>query len=141
MLRVTDLITIDEDRLEEKFVRASGPGGQKVNKVATAVQLRFDVAASPALGAAIRQRLGRLAGRRMTAEGVLIIEAQRFRTREMNRRDARARLAALIRQAAQPPPPRRKTKPTAATLRRRLDAKRRRATTKRRRARVGPSDE
>ncbi len=141
MLRVTDLIAIDEDRLEEKFVRASGPGGQKVNKVATAVQLRFDVAASPALGAAIRQRLGRLAGRRMTADGVLIIAAQRFRTREMNRRDARARLAALIRQAAQPPPPRRKTKPTAATLRRRLDAKRRRATTKRRRGRVSASEE
>ncbi len=141
MLRVTDLIAIDEDQLEEKFVRASGPGGQKVNKVATAVQLRVDVAALPALGAAIRQRLHRLAGRRMTADGVLIIAAQRFRTREMNRRDARARLAALIRQAAQPPPPRRKTKPTAATLRRRLDAKRRRATTKRRRARVSPSDE
>ncbi len=141
MLRVTDLIAIDENRLEEKFVRASGPGGQKVNKVATAVQLRVDVAALPALGAEFRQRLHRLAGRRMTADGVLIIEAQRFRTREMNRRDARARLAALIRQAAQPPPPRRKTKPTAASLRRRLDAKRRRATTKRRRARVSASEE
>ena len=141
MLRVTDRIAIDEDRLEEKFVRASGPGGQKVNKVATAVQLRFDVAALPALGAEFRQRLDRLAGRRMTADGVLIIEAQRFRTREMNRRDARARLAALIRQAARPPPPRHKTKPTAATLRRRLDAKRRRATTKRLRARVSASEE
>ncbi|MFQ5953673.1 MAG: alternative ribosome rescue aminoacyl-tRNA hydrolase ArfB [Kiloniellales bacterium] len=141
MLRVTDLIAIDEDELVEKFVRASGPGGQKVNKVATAVQLRFDVAASPALTEEVRQRLGRLAGRRMTADGVLVIEAQRFRTREMNRRDARGRLMALIRQAAQPPLPRRKTKPTAATLQRRLDAKRRRAATKRLRARVPASDE
>ena len=114
MIQVTPAIAIDEGEIQEEFIRASGPGGQNVNKVATAVQLRFDVAHSPSLPDDVRQRLVRLAGRRMTEEGVLIIEARRFRTQARNRQDAVDRLVALIRKAAEKPISRRKTSPTAA---------------------------
>src|SRR5881394_1629033 len=99
MIRVTDQISIDESELQEQFVRSSGPGGQNVNKLSTAVQLRFDVRHSPSLSADVRARLERLAGRRLTREGVLVIIAQRHRTQERNRQDARERLVALIGQA------------------------------------------
>ncbi|MCB1521169.1 MAG: aminoacyl-tRNA hydrolase [Hyphomicrobiaceae bacterium] len=130
MLRVNSSISIDERELEERFIRSSGPGGQNVNKVATAVELRFDVAHSQALTEAVRKRLSALAGRRLTDEGVLVIRAERFRTQERNRDDARARLVELIREAAVPPKPRIKTRPTLASKTRRLDAKTRRSSVK-----------
>src|SRR2546428_8577893 len=114
MIRVTPSISIAERELEEHFIRASGPGGQNVNKLASAVQLRFDVRRSPSLPDDVRARLERLAGRRLTREGVLVINAERHRTQERNRHDARERLLALIRAAAVPPVPRRPTKPTQA---------------------------
>ncbi len=131
MLKVTSRISIPDEELEERFVRASGPGGQNVNKVSTAVELRFDVRNSPQLKEDVRKRLVGLAGRRMTDEGVLIIRAERFRTQERNREDARARLAELIAQAAVPPKPRIKTRPTLASKKRRLDDKARRSEVKR----------
>ncbi|MGD9319204.1 MAG: alternative ribosome rescue aminoacyl-tRNA hydrolase ArfB [Desulfobacteraceae bacterium] len=131
MIRVTDSISIDERELQEEFVRASGPGGQNVNKVATAVKLRFDAAHSPSLPGDVRDRLIRLAGRRSTEEGLIIIDARRFRSQERNRQDARERLVALIRRAAERPKVRRKTRPTAASKKRRLEDKRRRGHMKR----------
>lgn len=131
MIPITDSLAIEEEEIEEHFLRASGPGGQKVNKVATAVQLRFDVERSPSLPEPVRQRLKRLAGRRLTKEGVLVITAQRFRTQERNREDARQRLFSLIRQAAEPRRPRRPTRPTLASKRRRLEQKSRRSSIKR----------
>jgi ribosome-associated protein len=136
MIEITPHIMLDEREIEEQFIRASGPGGQNVNKLATAVQLRFNVAASPSLPAEVRARLCKLAGRRLTAEGVLVITARRFRTQERNRRDALDRLVALIRQACQPRKTRRPTRPGMAARRRRLDAKRRRATIKQARGAV-----
>jgi ribosome-associated protein len=130
LIRVTPHIAIDEDQLQEQFIQASGPGGQNVNKVATAVQLRFDVARSD-LSDDVRQRLAVLAGRRMTQDGVLVLTARTHRTQERNRQDARDRLVALIRQAAVAPKPRRATRPTAASKKRRLDAKTARAGVKR----------
>jgi ribosome-associated protein len=127
MITITDTIAIDEREIGETFIRASGPGGQNVNKLATAVQLRFDVRHSPRLPAPVRERLERLAGRRLTREGVLIITAQRHRTQERNRQDALERLIDLIRRAAIAPIPRRPTKPTHASRRRRLETKKRRA--------------
>ena len=140
MIRVTDDIAIDERDIREDFVRSSGPGGQNVNKVATAVQLRFDVANSRALPDAVRRRLVRIAGKRLTDDGVLILDARRFRTRERNRQDGLDRLIALIRKAARKPTPRRRTRPTAGSKQRRLETKRRRSSTKHRR-RSDPSVE
>jgi len=131
MLRVNDEIAIDESEIQESFVRASGPGGQNVNKLATAVQLRFDVRHSPSLSPEVRARLARLAGRRLTREGVLVIISQRHRTQERNRDDARTRLLELIRQAAVKPKLRRATRPTAASRERRIEGKKRRARLKR----------
>ncbi len=136
MIRVTPRISIDDNEVSESFIRASGPGGQNVNKVSTAVQLRFDAANSPALSVGAFRRLRRLAGRRMTRDGVLIIEARNFRTRESNRRDARDRLLRLIRKAALSPRIRRKTKSPLRAKERRLETKRRRAQTKTRRGTV-----
>ena len=130
MIRVTPSISIAERELEEHFIRASGPGGQNVNKLASAVQLRFDVRRSPSLPEDVRARLEGLAGRRLTREGVLVINAERHRTQERNRQDARARLIELIRRAAVAPRPRRATKPSAGSRERRLDSKKRRATIK-----------
>jgi ribosome-associated protein len=127
MIRITGTITIDEKEIHEQFIRASGPGGQNVNKVNTAVQLRFDVAHSRSLPEDIRERLTRLGGKRMTKEGYLIIDARRFRTQEQNRQDAVARLVGLIRQAAQRPQIRKRTRPTLASKERRLESKHRRS--------------
>ena len=141
MIRVTATISIDEDELKERFIHASGPGGQNVNKVATAVQLQFDVAASPSLSDDVRERLTRLAGRRISEGGVLTIQARRYRTRERNRRDALERLIALIARAAEKPKPRRKTKPTLASRQRRLETKRQRSRTKNLRRPIDHADE
>lgn len=131
LIHVHRRVAIEERELSESFMRASGPGGQNVNKVSTAVELRFDVAQSPNLPEDIRDRLVRLAGRRLTGEGVLVIRADRFRTQERNREDARERLLDIIRQAAEPPPPpRRPTKPTKASKERRIAAKKRRSDVK-----------
>lgn len=136
-MRVTRSIVIDETELVERFIHASGPGGQNVNKVATAVELRFDVQRSPSLSEAVRTRLTMLAGKRMSSAGVLVIAAQRFRSQARNREDARARLAALIEAAATPPKPRRATKPTRAAKRRRLEDKRHTGSRKRERSGSG----
>jgi ribosome-associated protein len=140
MIHVTRHIAIDEREIEQHFVRASGPGGQNVNKVATAVQIRFDIGRSPSLPDEVRKRLLVLAGRRVTKDQVLVIDARRFRTQERNRQDAIERLIALVRAAAVRPKPRRKTKPTQAAKQRRLQAKRQRGEAKRRRRGVGADD-
>ena len=130
MLKVNDDIAIDERELEERFVRASGPGGQNVNKVSTAVELRFDVRGSASLPPAVRVRLARLAGRRLTDEGVLVIRAERFRTQERNRDDARARLVELVRSATIVPKRRIPTKPSRAAKQKRIDDKTKRSRVK-----------
>ena len=135
MIRVTSHISISEREIEESFVRASGPGGQNVNKLATAVQLRFDVRSSPSLPAEVRERLERLAGARLTRDGVLVITAQSHRTQGRNRQDALDRLIDLIRRAAIAPRLRRPTKPTKASRERRVEAKKHRAGLKLRRTR------
>ena len=131
MIRITDHIALDESELVESFIRASGPGGQNVNKLSTAVQLRFDVRRSPSLTDEVRARLERLAGRRLTREGVLVITAQSHRTQERNRADALERLLDLIREAAVRPIKRRPTKPTRASRERRIESKKRRSGVKR----------
>jgi len=131
MIQVIPTIAIDENEIHQEFIQASGPGGQNVNKVATAVQLRFDVANSPSLPNEVRERLLSLTPRRITKEGVLVIDARRFRTQGANRQDAVGRLVELIRKAAQKPQIRRKTRPTRTSKTRRLEAKHHRAKTKR----------
>jgi hypothetical protein len=140
LLRATRQVAIEESEVELSFVRASGPGGQNVNKVATAVQLRFDVTGSPSLSEEVRQRLLRLAGQRVSAEGVLVLTARRYRSQERNRQDALARLLELLRKAAVPPKPRRPTRPSRASRERRLGAKRRRGELKQSRRPRGDSD-
>lgn len=130
MIQITPTTAIDEDELSESFVRSSGPGGQNVNKVSTAVELRFDVRQSPSLGESVKIRLIRLAGHRMTKDGVLIIQAERFRTQDANRKDARDRLVELIREATIVPKRRIKTKPTRASKERRVEGKKKRSTVK-----------
>ena len=127
MIRITDSISIDESELHESFVRSSGPGGQNVNKLSTAVQLRFDVRQSPSLPNDVAVRLMRLGGKRMTKDGVLVLIAKNHRTQERNRAEAQERLIDLIRQAAVRPVPRRATKPTKASKQRRIESKKRRS--------------
>ena len=141
MIRVTPSITIDENEIKMTFICSSGPGGQNVNKVATAVQMRFDVSNSPALPPDVRKRMIRLAGKRITEKGVLILTARRFRTQEQNRHDAFKRLIALIRTAAEKPKLRRRTKPTIISKVKRLETKLQRGKIKRLRKAVSAIDE
>lgn len=133
---INERCAIDDAEISFDYIQSSGPGGQNINKVATAVQLRFDVRRSPSLPEDVRARLEQLAGRRLSEDGVLIIEARRFRTQERNRRDAIARLVDLIRKACERPRPRKKTRPTAESRLRRLEEKRRRSEIKRLRSRI-----
>jgi ribosome-associated protein len=135
MIVITETLAIDERELDETFVRSSGPGGQNVNKLATAVQLRFDLRGSPNLPPGMKSRAEKLAGQRLTREGVIVISADRFRTQEQNRDDARARLVELLQRAAVVPKVRRKTRPTLASKKRRIEGKKHRAEVKNRRGR------
>ena len=139
-IAITPTLSIDDAEIEERFVRASGPGGQNVNKVSTAVQLRFDVGRSLALADDVRDRLRILAGSRMTQDDVLVIDAREHRTQAQNREEARTRLAGLVRRALVPPKRRKKTRPGKAAKERRLDSKKRRADTKRGRGRLRKDD-
>ncbi|MBV7331395.1 aminoacyl-tRNA hydrolase [Chloroflexi bacterium TSY] len=140
-LEITPKLSIDEDELTFTFVRSSGPGGQNVNKVSTAVQLRFDLMHSPSLPLAIRQRAAKLAGRRLTEDGILVLTSRQHRTQSQNRARVISQLIDLLRAAAKPPKPRRKTKPTAASRERRLAKKQRRSEIKRNRRPVKGDDE
>ena len=137
MLQVTPEIAIDDSEIEERFIRSSGPGGQNVNKVATAVQLRFDVERSASLDDRVRERLRTIAGTRLTADGILVIDARRHRTQAQNREDARERLVELVREAAKIPRRRRATRPSRASQKRRVETKRQRSEQKQSRGRVG----
>ena len=141
MIVVTPDISLEENELQLKFIQATGPGGQNVNKVATAVQLRFNVAGTNAFSEAVKARLVKLAGKRMTNDGELLIEARRHRTQERNREDAIARLGALIAKAAVPPTPRRKTKPSKAARKKRLDEKRQKSEIKKTRRPLSRSND
>ena len=140
MVQVAPGVAIPEEELDERFVQSGGPGGQNVNKVATTVQLRFDAAGSPSLAPEVRRRLLSIAGSRATADGTLVITARRFRTQEANRRDARARLVALVARALDEPRPRHATRPGRAARERRLQDKARRSAVKRQRAQPGDDD-
>jgi ribosome-associated protein len=140
MIAITDQIVLEENELQWDFVRSGGPGGQNVNKVATAVQLKFDVHASKNLPPGVKERLARIAGKRMTAEGVLLIKAQRFRTQERNREDALHRLRELISEALKKPRKRIRTKPTAASRMQRLESKKKSSAKKGMRHAVSPED-
>ncbi len=140
MIEITPSITLDESEIEEHFIRAPGPGGQKVNKTESAVQLRFDARSSPAISETVFARLKTLAGRRMTKDGIIVITANRFRSQDGNREDALERLTSLIRQATITPRRRRATKPSKAARQRRLDGKRQRAGIKQGRRKVGRND-
>lgn len=141
MIRVTSNISIHEKEIKEEFIHATGPGGQNVNKVATAVQIRFDVRNSPSLPDELRERIISLAGKKSTDEGVIVIKAKRFRSQDRNRKDAVNRLIHLIRRAAVHPTPRRKTKPTALSRKRRLEEKHRQGQLKKDRASIpAPED-
>jgi ribosome-associated protein len=140
MIRVNQNIALDENEIQEDFVRSSGPGGPNDNRVATAVQLRFDIVNSASLPEDVRRRLLRLGGSRVTRDGILIIDARRFRTQEANRKDARQRLIELVKKAAENPKPRHRTKPTSASKRRRLAEKRRRSRIKQQRQSVDTAE-
>jgi ribosome-associated protein len=141
MIQVNQNIVLDENEIQEEFVRSSGPGGQNVNRVSTAVQLRFDIVNSASLPEDVRRRLLRLGGSRVTRDGVLIIDARRFRTQESNRKDARQRLIDLVKKAAEKPKPRHKTKPTSASKRKRLAEKQRRSRIKQQRQSVDSAED
>ena len=141
MIQVTDTIALNENEIQLEFIRASGPGGQNVNKVSTVVQLRFDAAGSSVVNDAIYERLKKIAGRRMTTAGVLILKANRFRSQDQNRQDAVNRLVLLIQRAMEKPKQRRPTRPSAASRQRRLAAKRRRSEIKSRRKTIRHSEE
>ncbi|MBW2623522.1 MAG: aminoacyl-tRNA hydrolase [Deltaproteobacteria bacterium] len=141
MIQITPDIFIKESEIQEEFIRSSGPGGQNVNKVSSAVQLKFDVEGSPSLPEDVRQRLLRLGGKRITSNGVLIVKAQKFRTQERNRQDALERLIELVRKAAVKPKPRRRTRPTSKSKENRLEGKRQRSQVKRARKSITSFDE
>ena len=141
MIQITDTFALNENEIQLEFIKATGPGGQNVNKVSSAVQLRFDAAGSSAISDEIYERLKKIAGRRMTTTGMLMIKANRFRSQEQNRQDAVNRLVLMIQRAMETPKQRRPTKPSAASRQRRLATKRHRGEIKRRRKKIGHSEE
>jgi len=141
MIEISSTVALGDDEIQIDFIRASGPGGQNVNKVSSAAQLRFDILSSPALEPEVKERLRRIAGSRVTGDGILVIEARRYRTQEQNRLDAIQRLVALVQKALEKPKPRHKTRPTLASRQKRLQAKRQRGETKRLRGRPSPEEQ